>query len=132
MNHQLTKGSNKMSNFMDTQTLMDIMTTAIEGGCGYWMNDDDVVQNIQIHRADDLSVKEIQCETDVDGKGWVVQEITHTQIRKALTEMGKDAKLSEYWRKRANKFLFDKNMDYDAEDADTIVQYAMFKEIVFG
>lgn len=119
------------SNFMDTQTLMDIMTTAIEGGSSYWMNDDEVCQNIQIIR-DYLNVTEIQCETDHDGKGWISQKITHTQIRKALNDMIYDKKLSEYWRKWAAKFMFDKDMDYDAGDADVVVQYAMFKEIVFG
>ena len=120
------------SNFMDAQTLKDILTTAVEGGIVYWANDDDVCQNIQIHRDADLNVIEIQCETDVDGNGWIVQEIIPSKIRKALTEMAKDVKLGEYWNKRANKFLFNKDMDYDAADADAIVQYAMFKEIVFA
>lgn len=121
-----------MSNFMDTQTLKDILTTAVEGGSGYWMNDDDVCQNIQIHRDAEKNVTEIQCETDVDGEGWIVQEITTARVRKALTEMKDDEKLPEHWRKWAGKFLFNKDMDYDAGDADVVVQYAMFKDIVFG
>lgn len=121
-----------MSNFMTTAVLNDIMTTAIEGGSAYWMNDDDVCQEIYVKKEDNGTVTEIKCETDVDGKGWIGHTITHTEIRKALTEMKDDAKLSEYWQKWAGKFLFNKDMDYDAGDADVVLQYALFKDIVFG
>lgn len=124
--------SHKQSNFMDTKTLQDLLTTAIEGGSNYWMNDEENVINIQVHRDSDNNVIEIQCETDVDGEGWIVQEITVASMRKALTEMKDDAKMPEHWRKWASKFIFDKDMDYDAEGADVLLQYAMFKEIVFG
>lgn len=119
--------------FATTEDLKSLLTTAVEGGIGYWLNEDEGdVQNIQIHRDAELNVIEIQCETDVDGNGWIVQEITHTQIRKALNEMKDDQKLPEHWRKRASHFIFQGIDDHDADDADVIVQYAMFKQIVFG
>lgn len=121
-----------MSNFMNTAVLNDIMTTAIEGGSAYWMNDDDICRKVIIKRESDGTVVEIKCETDVDGKGWVEHMLTHTIIRKALTEMKDDVKLGERWNKLAGKMLFDKDTDYDAGDADSIVQYAMFKDIVLG
>lgn len=117
---------------MNTATLQDIMTTAIEGGSAYWMNEEDDCRNVSVVRAEDLTVIEIKCETDVDGEGWKAHTITHTQMRKALTEMKDDGKVGEYWQKRAGQFLFNKDIDYDASDADCILQYAMFQSIVFG
>lgn len=121
------------SNFLDTKTLQDLMTTAIEGGSNYWLHEEDEdCRFIQVHRDAENNVSEIQVETNVDGEGWINHEITHTQIRKALTEMKDDVNMPEHWRKWASKIIFDKDTDYDAEGADVVLQYALFKEIVFG
>lgn len=121
------------SNFLNEQTLKDILTTAVEGGINYWCHPHDGdVQNIQIHRDDNLSVVEIQCETNVDGEGWICQEITTKVLRKAINAMKDDEKAPAHWRKFCSKLLFNTDEDYDAEGADVLVQYAMFKDIVFG
>lgn len=119
--------------YANNQRMMDILTTAIEGGCAYWMNEEDDCRNVGVMRDSDLNVTQMDCETNIDGKGWVKHTITATEIRKALNEAptmpGKF--INDYVIKRC-KVMLDGDGDYDAGDADTAVQLALFKDIVYG
>lgn len=101
-----------------TQLLWDLMTTAVEGGINYWGS----VQSTT--RDDDLNVLNfsvVDLESAEDGES----EIYTVDAVKMLHAL--QALLTQYpWRRR----IVDE--DYDAEDADCVVQMACFGEVMYG
>lgn len=122
----------------------DILTTAVEGGTGYWAQVD------KIKRTEDLTVTSV-CfhemsedpdSPDVYGDNWngfylkegvtVTLEDVKRAIRKlAGTEPVKYA--GPTIRSECRGLIFDpEEVDYDADTADVIVQVAIFGEVVYG
>lgn len=98
-----------------TQLLWDLMTTAVEGGVNYWGSVRDTA------RDDDLNVLKFSIvdREDEEGKAYTVDAVKMLHGLQAL--------LIDYpWRSR----IVDE--DYDAEDADCVVQMALFGELRYG
>lgn len=108
------------------QDIDDIMCTALEGGICYWCGRAEVV-------------------------GEMLGDYAHEQISRGGSLILHDAESSDKWELTLEKFLrgvelYIKNgdrvtvedfklVDYgelDADDADCIVQYALFGKLVFG
>lgn len=116
--------------YVTNANMLDMMTAAIEGGSAFWMNDDDIL-DVSVVRDANKNVTCISFRTDVCGnmQSYTIDAVS---MRKALKLMKMDAKQPEHLQKLAHKMLTDPNYDYDAGDADAIVQYAAFQEVVFG
>ena len=129
VNHELTK-----------EIMLDILTTAIEGGIGYWsilLNDDPkwekaskqwkeehngetpcycdsaykVMENgdaIRLEDVDDGNIYELTMEKFLNGCKLYIEK-TGKDIKKAMDES-----------------------NFDAWDADAIIQYALFGEVIYG
>ena len=134
---------------LEKDDILDILTTAIEGGIGYWAclrNDDEGwaegrKQWKEEHKDDP---DPIPCYCDVAYK---VMEMGKA-VKFTDAELYDDDPDLEYWELTMEKFLngcalfiaktgkdIQKAMeesDFDAEDADMIIQYALFGELVFG
>ena len=98
------------------QQICDLFTTAVEGGSTYWC----VKMRFQNTHGSNLSYQDVKT---FEGRDWCVEvwdedEEPHTII------------LDDFLRAfKARPFDLD---DYDAEDADCLVQQAAFGDIVYG
>jgi hypothetical protein len=123
----------------DNQLLFDIFVTALEGGIGYWsvcsdyhwQNEDGTEDldgfyaTIQVH--DDEEVDEYRVDADVLRTGLLrclqgnVERVKYLSknVRVLAILMSLDVPFTDY-------------IDYDAGDADQIVQCALFGEVVYG
>lgn len=120
---------------INEQDFVDIITTAIEGGIGYWAEFDEVFfpdgidENLcfsekiglSIFRYKDFSLPVYDCEEDslITPLGF----INYNNCIKAFEIMSTDYKVS------LNNIL-DEN--YDAGDVDTFFQIAVMGVVVFG
>ena len=103
--------------------LDDILTTAFEGGSNYWL--DSVVWGSPSKGASYLEImvknRTIDCYTDED------------KIKRVLT---KDKLLNAVQWFIETSIEGQNNLgvldDHDAQDSDTILQYALFGEVVYG
>lgn len=125
---------------LDKGTVLDIITTGLEGGIGYWAclcND-----RPEWSRARKLAREELldtPCYCDV----------VYKMFELGLPVVFEDAEdEEEHWELTFEKFLNGckmyeekmgksivreiNNCNFDAEDADLIFQYALFNEVVFG
>lgn len=132
-----------------------ILTTALEGGIGYWACLDNTTEDWKSARSE-LSEELKDNENEYDRKP------TYEQIMMRLLQSGKailfedaeDPENDECWELTAEKlmtgaleFQAEKMMttgdiydiksaidcgDFDAEDADNVIQYALFGEVIYG
>ncbi|WOF44318.1 hypothetical protein KNJ79_05145 [Sphingopyxis indica] len=106
--------------------LADLMVTAIEGGCGYWASDLELVSGTD----------EYEPPYYADARFYL------SPFKLALTDCMRDVHtiesdtlekgwrlLNELYPRRALAVVEE---TYDAEDADVFLQLAVFGEIVFG
>lgn len=126
MNDEKFRVSISLDVDLSQQDIDDIMVAALEGGINYWCREAEVV-------------------------GEMLGDYAHEQISRGGTLILHDAESSDKWDLTLEKFLrgvelYIKNgdrvtvedfklVDYgelDAEDADCIVQYALFGKLVFG
>lgn len=98
---------------IDHQLLLDLMTTAVEGGINYW------AAVIDLTRDPDLNVLKFKVTDLEDEKIYSVDSIDMLHALQALIKACP-------WRAR----ILDG--DYDAEDADCVVQFACFGDLVYG
>lgn len=95
-----------------SEQIDDIMTSALEGGISYWCNQVKVKGNYEGYASDQISKGGVLKLRDDDGK-WHI--LTKAKFLKGVS--------------------LHKNHDfdnYDATDADSIVQLAIFGELVYG
>ena len=98
-----------------TQLLWDLMTTAVEGGIDYWGS------VIDTTRDDDLNVLKFVIR-DREDEASATYTVDVSNMLHGLQEL-----LIQYpWRSRIV------NEDYDAEDADCVVQMALFGKLMYG
>ncbi len=119
--------------YVRNERLQDILTTAIEGGCAYWMNNegDCIVLSVVYDKNYDITaitLKHSICKDRV----WNEETVTANVLRNALVAMMVDMNLPQHLRTLAYNLSTNPHFDYDAGDADCVVQYTLFKEIVFG
>ncbi len=110
---------------VDNECIDDIMSTALEGGITYWCDDAEVVGDYlgnyaseQISRGGTLKLH----DTEEDKTYELTREKFLTGLAKVVGERGLDVLI---------KGKVDAS-NIDAEDADAIIQYAIFGEVVYG
>ena len=118
----------KIVHEVSEEFLFDILTTAAEGGIGYWAIYD-------VDRAEDLSVTRIHhiCDAEDEeeelGNDIDARAVAHAL---ALIAAGK-TNLSNYHIDIITKAVADDDCsELDADDCDVIVQVALFDEVVYG
>lgn len=110
---------------LDNECIDDIMATALEGGITYWCDDTEVVgaylgeyASEQISRGGTLKLH----DSEEDETYELTLEKFLSGLAKVVGERGLDV-------------LYEGKIDpsnIDAEDADAIIQYAIFGEVVYG
>jgi len=115
------------------QFLLDVMTTAIEGGIGYWAEVKEVTRDAE------LNVLSFSVRDDGDGDPnnrekdeWT--HITPFQISEAIAKMltGNTKVATRIVGQFVGFPHCIDNCDYDAEGADCAVQIAVFGQVVFS
>ena len=110
---------------LDNECIDDIMTTALEGGITYWCDDAEVVgeylgefANEQISRGGALKLH--------DSEEDETYELTLDKFLIGLAKLVGERGLDVIYQGKIDP------SNIDAEDADTIIQYAIFGEVVYG
>lgn len=120
--------------------ILDILTTAIEGGIGYWaclLNDD----------RHWIKARE-QWKTEHNGETPCYCDVAYQVMKNNHAVKFEDVEDGSIYELTLDKLLngckiyvektkrdihqIMNDSDFDAEDADMIIQYALFGEIVFG
>ena len=123
------------------QMYRSILITAIEGGINYWArvlhyNPDMNTDTLPFYFGDECRAVVVEDEDGAESK-----TIDTATIRKAMSKLSKgggyrpDGTAPEWWTKKwrkAYKECADGSWDFDASDADTVVQVAIFGEVVYG
>jgi hypothetical protein len=109
----------------------DILITAVEGGIGYWC----VGRNYQWSDEDQttIEVHEEEQSGDID-LGWIA--LDRAKIRHAVAvimDRSNDLDLHESYRQRISEAYRENDAgEIDADDADVIVQVAVFGNVIYG
>lgn len=136
------------------QLIADWVVTAFEGGITYWCHNVECVerdknglwQEIEGERYDALMIDGCGPYVNPDfwsydqrgyrlydpyEEAWVPKVLTMSALLKALKyQPPKSEHQSPNWFRKTVRSLIDE--DYDAGDADTLVQVAVFGELVYG
>lgn len=105
------------------QRVLDILTTAREGGIDYWADTRHTKRNEQ------HDVISFECvDNEDDAAEWV--EVNSDTIVKGITLLLNGNK--EHHTSLRCELLKGEDGDYDAGGADVIVQYGLFGELVFS
>lgn len=122
-----------------TKMYRSILTTAIEGGINYWasvLHYDPDMDNDTLELGDECHAVIVEDEDAAESK--VIDTAT---IRKAMSKLHKGEGFSltretpEWWAKKWRKAYREcatGEWDFDATDADIVVQVALFGEVVYG
>lgn len=132
INYQIERG-------LTEADIKDILTTAIEGGIGYWAilcNDDpDWIEGSKVYR-ETYFERPCYCDTAYEvliaGKAVKFEDQEDGTIYELTLE--KLTKGCQLWEQETGKNLplAIENCGYDAEDADAIIQFAIFGKVIFG
>ena len=103
---------------LPSHLLNDLFVTALESGVNYWA------------LVNDYSYKDCSA-TIIDKEALQPAEykVNLTTINRGLQILYLHSKNSELSKKRVSSIL---NQDYDAEDADVVLQYGLFGELIYG
>lgn len=124
------------------QILFDVFVTALEGGITYWA----AVAKYSIWLKDDAGTTSIPHKEDLTGFFAVIVDVedeneslvrvdNDTVFRGLVACATEDVKnLGSHARQVARSLLFSDNedVDFDAGDADQILQAGLFGEVVYG
>ena len=120
--------------------VLDILTTAIEGGIGYWSVLHNDHPDWEAARAQWKAEHngEIPCYCDValqvmeNGKAVVLEDSEDDKLHELTFEklIQGCAKYSQWRGKDIHKMM--QESDFDANDADGIIQFALFGEWIYG
>ncbi|OPZ63957.1 MAG: hypothetical protein BWY85_01427 [Firmicutes bacterium ADurb.Bin506] len=111
----------------DSEELTDILTTAVEGGIGYWSVITDYT------RAEDLGWTSVCLTPDEEGKGdflpkWVLLD----DIQQAIDKIVSERETINVRKDIVEAVCSGDPGNIDSEGADVIVQLAMFGKLVYG
>lgn len=116
------------------QFLFDLFVTALEGGIDYWAN----IVTYKPGNGDDLDgfyamIYEDDDPTNVTRIDWFTIYTGLIRVARGDYNYGGKAPSSNYFQMKVVQALFDPDSaDFDASDADNIVQVALFNDIVYG
>ena len=123
---------------LDEQDLLDVLTTALEGGSNYWYLIDNwrslKLKAANIANEEGIPMEEIHCGVDkiwlLIKRGIAIRILDAEEVEEYLGDLTMDA-----LKKGAQMYIqerghFDPCMD--AEEADCFFQYAIMGEIVYG
>lgn len=121
------------------QFLADVLTTAIEGGVGYWSYAEDYRWDLEKYTADEIGVTLSDCN-DEDDPDFPPTRVTLDIIAKGIGVIKRMEHAPNYFGDGGSywkQFLLadrtnGEDGDYDAIVADWIVQAGLFGEIVYG
>ena len=127
------------------QFLIDIMTTAVETGIGYWVGEDDTSLK-NVNRNPDLDIVDFDIYTGSVGTlplGKTMQTVHITPeliagVLDFIVHPDRDPQHPDikwhhaHWAQFAGWHHHHENIDFDADDADNIIQIAVFGEVVYG
>ena len=113
--------------------LDDILTTAFEGGNTYWLDSVTIktkpdTPHKNLFNSDIISMGGALVLTSIDNDRGV---LTKKRLLNAIEWYINKYQSKKHWYSESNTGL-DVLEDYDAQDADTILQYALFGEVVYG
>ena len=119
----------------ETQFRRDILTTAVEGGIHYWINEDAVneegVSTCEVARASDLSVTCVSWEAE--GAYFAVNDIHILDALQRIVRGDKIKYLGTSSRNEITSAVQTQDAgEIDADLADVIFQIAAFGEVVYG
>ena len=120
---------------VDTETLIHVFTTALEGGIGYWSCATEYHWSLPgTDFAYDFDgfyavIEETECDEDTPP----VHRIDAACILRGLLHFAQPGNGYTHVRQVARALLLgDDEVDYDAEVADCIVQAGLFGEVIYG
>lgn len=124
----------KIEHDVEPFEINDIMTTALEGGINYWCNKVKMVQNedgsyLGVSKEDQASVLFASDLIGYGGKLILFDAESDEKWELTLEKMLKGIEKFCVENNNSPKQILE---DCDAGDADCIVQFAVFDEIVFG
>ncbi len=113
---------------LDDQFFEDMIVTAFEGGCNYW------IDHVTINHPEGEKPKGKPVSTwaaSALNKGGTM--VVFIQEEESPATMTKEMLVSgvQMWLNKHKKPL-EAIENYDADDADEVMQYALFKGLVFG
>jgi hypothetical protein len=122
-----------MTALVSRQFLMDILTTALEGGIGYWSQvgyereeDMDTLNVVQIGPFYDAEDPKVLLSADLVGVGTIADAL------QAMVDPN-NSRISDWLRSvLLTAISTDDAGDIDTDLADVIVQYAVFEEVRYG
>lgn len=130
MDNNRIVGTVTVSEYVTAQLIDDIVSTAFEGGINYWCKEiDHTPWDILNEKYSEDPVKygselisrgEIVKLYDAEENGWY--NLTLEKLIKGL----------ELYCKKSGSSISKLNDDFDANDADNIIQYSIFGELVYG
>ena len=123
-----------MSKQISDQVAGDVLTGALEGGIGYWSAASMIWRGGLDGAVDDLTVTSVRL-SDAEGEDAFKPVVVDVEaVRRGIELVATpDFKAAKVHKAAARALLAgDEEYDYDAGDADVIVQAAVFGEIVFG
>lgn len=129
-----------MGKEISVENLKEVITAAVEGGIGYWAilcNDTDDYVAAREKAKQALGEKPCYCDTIyqllVDGGKLYLEDAEDEGELYSLDykQLLKGIKMWEKENHTTIKKAID-NSEFDAEDGDTIFQYAVFGEVVYG
>lgn len=103
-------------NILPSHLIKDLFITALEVGINYWAL-------IEEYSHETYTAKII----DKEGSQPIQYNLSLNIIHKGVQKLYLDN--SNWSKKRINNLL---NEDYDAEDADIVLQYGLFGELIYG
>lgn len=123
------RGTVAISFNMPLQRMRDILTTAYESGIGYWVNVENEIKLCEAFRDTSSCVYAIRF-TFIDGKVTTVDDIgLAIAFAKALA-VGDDG--DGVYPAPCAAAVGELNGEYDANTADSLVQFALFGEVRYG
>ena len=107
-----------------------LIITAVEGGSNHWAQFRDYHPDPNDIEPISIKVRDGGFEGG-DPEPWV--RVTEPKIRAALRSVSMDGDLAPHFREMARNILAEgMNADYDAADADVVMQHAVLGEVIYG
>jgi hypothetical protein len=122
------------------QLLFDLFTTALEGGIGYWSECDDYKWEAAVNDRRELvaadayhaKIREIDYDADRETPYTINHEVMRVGFSRATTPPWRDRIGWSSGEKPPLVVTDDTDWDFDAGDADCIVQLGLFNDVRYG